>query len=232
MKLVPMTLRATLFDMDGLLIDSEPLWHEAEIDIVGGLGIARDLIEARPTKGLFVGEAVAHWYAEQPWTGPSQDDVAAMILNRVGDLVAAKGTLMPGALEAVALAKTYGPVAVASSTPLALIHRNLDHFGITTLFDAILSAEFESHGKPHPAVFLAAARALEVPAPACLVFEDSAAGVIAARAGRMRVVAVPAVADRLQPAFALAEVVLDSLEQLDPRWLAQEFGHGAVAQEA
>jgi phosphoglycolate phosphatase-like HAD superfamily hydrolase len=65
------TLRATLFDMDGLLLDSEVLWHKAEIEIFGSLGVPIDETMGRSTKGMFVNEVVEHWYSRYPWSGPS-----------------------------------------------------------------------------------------------------------------------------------------------------------------
>jgi mannitol-1-/sugar-/sorbitol-6-/2-deoxyglucose-6-phosphatase len=217
------TLRATLFDMDGLLIDSEVLWHEAEVEVFGSLGVPISEAEDRSTKGMYVNEVVEFWFALYPWRGPGEDDVVDLLLERVGQLVEAKGRLLPGAVRALDLAAARGPVALASSTPLALIHRCLDHFALRERFAAITSAQFEVFGKPHPAVFLSAAAELGVPAPACLVIEDSAAGVLAAKAGRMTVVAVPAPVDRALPAFALADLVLASLEDLDEAWLDERF---------
>jgi mannitol-1-/sugar-/sorbitol-6-/2-deoxyglucose-6-phosphatase len=216
-------LRATLFDMDGLLIDSEVLWHEAELEIFGALGVPIAGEGSRGTKGMYVDEVVDFWFAFHPWVGPRRDEVVAMLLERVGQLVESKGRLLPGAVRAIDLATERGPVALASSTPLALIERCLDHFGLRDRFASLHSAQFEEFGKPHPAVFLRAAAALGVEGPACLVFEDSPAGVVAARAARMRVVAVPVVEDRDDPAFALADLVLASLEELSPDWLDERF---------
>jgi len=125
-----MTIEATLFDMDGLLIDSEVLWHEAEIEIFGGLGVDLDEATDRSTKGLFVAEVVEYWYDRYPWSGPSKSDVVALLLARVGELIETKGRMLPGAERAIALTSARGPVALASSTPLALIERALDHFGL------------------------------------------------------------------------------------------------------
>ncbi len=157
-----MTIQATLFDMDGLLIDSEILWHEAEIEIFGALGV--DLGEAtnRSTKGLFVDEVVEYWYERYPWSGPSKSEVVALLLARVGDLVEYKGRLLPGAERALELTLARGPVALASSTPMSLIERCLQHFGLADRFASLHSAEFEPFGKPHPGVFLTAAASLSV----------------------------------------------------------------------
>jgi len=218
-----MHLRATLFDMDGLLVDSEILWHEAELEIFGSLGVDLDEATDRSTKGLYVDEVVAYWNARFPWSGPSESEVSAMLLDRVGELVVSKGRMLPGALRALELTAQHGPVALASSTPLALIERILAHFGLREHFVSLHSAQFEPYGKPHPGVFLSAAAALEVEPTECLVLEDSAAGVLAAKAGRMTVVAVPTPADRALAAFAIADVVLGSLEELEESWLDENF---------
>lgn len=218
-----MTLRATLFDMDGLLIDSEILWHEAEVEIFSSLGVPIDEAADRSTKGLYVAEVVQVWFEAYPWSGPSLAEVEQQLLDRVGDLIEEKGVLLPGAQRAIALASERGPIALASSTPLHLIKRALRHFHLDTLFASLHSAENEPYGKPHPGVFLTAAAALGVAPTRCLVFEDSAAGVLAAKAGRMTVVAVPVPGDRDLPAFSLSDVVLDSLLALSPDWLDERF---------
>jgi sugar-phosphatase len=209
--------------MDGLLLDSEILWHKAELEIFGSLGVPLAVEVGRSTKGMFVNEVVSYWFAQYPWAGPTTDEVVEQLLERVGDLVETEGRLLPGARGALDLASERGPVAIASSTPLALINRCLAHFELLDRFASIHSAELEPYGKPHPGVFLSAANSLGVAAPECLVVEDSAAGVLAARAARMCVVAVPTFEDRSEPEFALADLVLTSLEDLTPEWLDERF---------
>jgi sugar-phosphatase len=106
---------------------------------------------------------------------------------------------------------------------MALIVRCLKHFGLFDRFAAIHSAEFEEYGKPHPGVFLSAATSLAVAPSACLVLEDSAAGVLAAKAATMTVIAVPVPEDRGRAEFSLADLVLSSLEGLSPEWLDERF---------
>jgi HAD superfamily hydrolase (TIGR01509 family) len=217
------TLRATLFDMDGLLFDTEILWHRAEVEVFGGLGVPLDEARDRSTKGMFVNEVVDFWFAQYPWRGPGVDEVVSSLLARVGDLVESQGRLMPGATRALDLASDRGPIALASSTPLALIERCLQHFDLANRFASVHSAQFEPYGKPHPGVFLTAASSINVDPKSCLVFEDSAAGVLAAKAGSMTVVAVPTVDDRNQPAFTVADLLLESLEDLTSTWLDAKF---------
>ncbi|HXC18609.1 MAG TPA: hexitol phosphatase HxpB [Acidimicrobiales bacterium] len=218
-----MSITASLFDMDGLLIDSEVLWHKAEVEIFGGLGVPLVESSNRSTKGVYVDDVVDYWYARYPWSWPSVEEVVEMLLQRVGSLVESEGRLLPGALRAVDLTSDRGPVALASSTPLALIHRCLEHFDLTTRFASIHSAEFEPYGKPHPGVFLTAASSLGIEPSRCLVFEDSTTGVIAARAASMRLVAVPTPEDRGEVEFLLADLVLETLEELTPDWLDEQF---------
>jgi sugar-phosphatase len=218
-------LTATLFDMDGLLLDSEILWHKAELKILGDLGVPIPHGEVRLTKGMFVSEVVDYWFAQHPWESPSRPEVVGMILQAVGDLVESEGVMMPGALRAIELASERGPIAVASSTPMPLIMRCLQNFNLVDLFHSIHSADIEPYGKPHPGVFLTAAKALGAAPTSCLVFEDSAAGVLAAKAGRMTCVAVPVADEMRMPAFQIADLVLNSLEELTPEWLDERFAN-------
>ncbi len=216
-----MPTRAAIFDMDGLLIDSEPLWHVAEVEVFGRLGVPLERAETRSTKGMFVDEVVAFWFARYPWGGPSQIEVRDEILVRVGQLVLERGTPMPGADAVVAAMAERGPIALASSTPRALIDVVLDHLGLGSAFPLICSAQDEAYGKPHPAVFLTAAAKLGIEPERCCVFEDAPAGVLAAKAARMACVAVPEEAERTNPQILIADVVLDSLLGFDPELVDQ-----------
>jgi len=214
---------AAIFDLDGLLVDSEVLWHKAELEILVPLGAPIDQETTRATKGMFVEEVVRYWHGLAGWGSPSDDEVVASILSRVGALVESEGRLLPGARRAVELAAGLGPTVLASSTPRSLIDRVLAHFDLDASFASIHSAEDEDFGKPHPAVFLTAAAATGVAPPSCVVFEDSQAGVIAAKAARMGCVAVPAAEERGAAAFGLADLVLDTLEDFEEGWLAARY---------
>ena len=215
---VPAGFAASIFDMDGLLIDSEILWHEAEIEILGGLGVPLAVEGCRSTKGMFVGEVTAHWYGLHPWPGakPTPDDVAVTIVDRVIELVLAKGELKPGAEHAIDLCAERGlPLAVASSSQYRLIDATLAHFGLRDRFALVHSAEDEDYGKPHPAVFLTAAAKLGAPPRRCLVWEDAPAGVLAAKAASMTCIAVPEPGQGDHPAFGVADLVVDSLLEVN-----------------
>ena len=192
---------ASIFDMDGLLLDSEVLWHEAEIEILGALGVPLSADGCRTTKGMFVNEVTRHWFALYPWAGPTPDELAVTIVDRVIELILTKGTLKPGADHAIDLCAGRGlPLAVASSSEYRLIDAALLHFGLRGRFAVIHSAEEEQYGKPHPAVFLTAAAAVGRAPKRCLVWEDAPAGVLAAKAASMACIAVPEAGEGHHPA--------------------------------
>jgi beta-phosphoglucomutase-like phosphatase (HAD superfamily) len=221
---------AAIFDMDGLLVDTEPLWQAAEVEILGALGVPLDPHRCRETKGMFVGEVMAYWYRRFPWDGPSIEQVAATVMDRVCDLVVERGTLLAGARDAVELCERRGlRLALASSSGYRLIELVLDRFGLARHFSVVHSAQDEAYGKPHPAVYLGAAAKLGAEPFGCLAWEDAPAGVVAAKAARMVCVAVPEASEVGRPAFALADAVLGSLAEADEALLDRLVGFLAHA---
>lgn len=209
-------LCALVFDMDGLLIDSEPLWHEAEIYGFGLAGLCLTLEQCLETTGLRVDEVVQFRFARQPWAAPSQDAVAAAIVERVVELVHAKGVLKPGVDQALGFARDAGlRVALASSSPSVIIRAVLDTFGLRPAFEVIHSAEEEARGKPEPDVYLTTARKLGVEPAACVALEDSPNGVLAAKAAGMKCIAIPEPVLRHDPRLARADAVIESLTEVD-----------------
>jgi beta-phosphoglucomutase-like phosphatase (HAD superfamily) len=211
---------AVIFDMDGLLIDSEPLWRRAEIEVLGTVGLCLTQADVIRTTGLRIDDVVAFWYRQRPWATPPPEVVAARIVDRVIELVRAEGVLLPGVVAALDFFAVRGlPLGLASSSPWRLIEAVLDCFGLRARFEVVCSAEGMAHGKPHPAVYLDAARRLGHAPTACLALEDSVPGVLAAKAAGMGCIAVPAAEQRDDPRFERADAVLDSLAQLDDaRW--------------
>lgn len=203
---------AVIFNLDGLLIDSEPLWQRAESEVFGALGLALTPEDCARTTGLRIDEVVEYWRQQRGLVGPPGHEVAEEIISAVIGLIEREGALLPGASEALDFFAGLGlPVGLASSSPLRLLTAVLERFGLRARFAVVHSAQEESYGKPHPAVYLSAARLLREPPSRCLTLEDSLNGVIAAKAARMGCIAVPAPGDRADPRFMLADVVLESL---------------------
>jgi sugar-phosphatase len=205
-------LEAAIFDMDGLLVDSEPLWRRAEQQVFPRVGLHLTDEMCSQTTGVRLDEVVRLWYGRQPWSGPTVDEIEAQITATVCDLVAAEARPMEGVAEILAFFRQRGyHIALASSSSSRLIQVVVDRFGLGSYFDLLQSAEAEPYGKPHPGVFLAAARGLGVEPTRCLVFEDSFTGLIAAKAARMKAVVIPAPHDFGQSRFDIADLKLRSL---------------------
>jgi sugar-phosphatase len=209
-------MRAAIFDMDGLLIDSEPLWKRAEQEVFAGIGIRLSDEECEQTLGLRTDMVVAHWQERFPWASPSSESVANAIDARVVELVARQGRAMPGALQALESVQGAGLViGMATSSPGTLIDAVIDTLDIGRFIAVACSATDEVHGKPDPAVYLTTATRLGVLPLECVAFEDTVVGVRSAKAAGMRVIAVPAADHFDDPGFDAADLKLRSLAEFD-----------------
>lgn len=221
MKVV-MPVSAAIFDMDGLLIDSEPLWEQAEREVFAELGIDISQHEGvADTVGLRIDMVVSLWFARQPWQGESVAQITRRITERVMLLIEQTRPLLAGVPQALALCKAQGmKIAMASASPLAMLERVLQLFELREYFDALASAEALPYSKPHPEVYLNAASMLAVDPLYCVALEDSVAGMIASKAARMRTIVVPAAIHQHDARWALADVKLASLSELAQQHLS------------
>jgi HAD superfamily hydrolase (TIGR01509 family) len=210
-------IEAIVFDMDGVLVDSEPIWRAVERDVFAGVGIDVTDEDLLSTMGVRVADVVARWHRRHPWDEPSRERIAETIVDRVADTIERQGALNDGAASAIDYIGGLGlPMALASSSPMRLIRAVLSMGGLTERFAVVLTAEDEAQGKPDPAVYLSAARRLGVSAERCLAVEDSINGVRAAKAAGMVCVAVPA-GGAGADGFGEADLVLSSLGEFDDR---------------
>lgn len=215
-------IRAAIFDMDGLLIDTEPIWRRVEIEIFGALGLHLTEEQCMQTMGVRVAEVVELWYGRHPWQGPSTAEVTEQIIAGVIAHVRTEGEPMPGVCEALQLVHDAGlPIAIASSSGESLIRAVIERLHLEPYIQAICSADREPVGKPDPAVYLRAAERLGVSPVACLALEDSPNGVLAAKRAGMFCIAVPDPHLAGDPHMDEADLRLASLNDLTPELLGR-----------
>lgn len=199
--------------MDGLLIDTEPVWRTAAREILAQLGIDLTDADLLDTTGVRVDEMTAAFLANRPAPAPRPATVADQITDQVVDYVSREGEPMPGVPEAIALFERSGlRLAIASSSPERLIDAVCARLKLD--IDVRCSALDEPHGKPAPDVYLAAARCLQLSPACCLAIEDSPAGVLAAKSAGMTCVAVPDPLLTGDPRYRRADLILSSLTGL------------------
>ncbi len=199
--------------MDGLLIDSEPVWRRSLVKVYNGMGIPLTIDMCKQTMGMRIDEVVEYW-AGRYALPVTKEKMVSDILQEVISLIRAEGKAMPGVEEIISLfASQKIPMAIASSSTMAVIDAVLERVSIKDKMKVIHSAEHEPYGKPHPGVFITTAEKLGVPTGECLVFEDSANGVLAAKAAKMKCVAVPDSTVFNDKRFGIADLTLASLKE-------------------
>ncbi|NNE96130.1 MAG: hexitol phosphatase HxpB [Acidimicrobiales bacterium] len=208
-------VHAVIFDMDGVLVESESLWRRAEQDASDRLGLGLREADFEGTMGVRMREVAQIWYERSPWEGPSVDEVANSVVDQVVELV--KGAeALPGVHETIALARANGLcIGLCTSSDTVLMNAVLDSLDLNDAFDATHSAENDEFGKPHPMPYLKAAAKLGVDPGACVAIEDTVSGAVSAKAAHMRVVAVPDPANSGDGRFGFVDLSLESLTQFD-----------------
>jgi HAD superfamily hydrolase (TIGR01509 family) len=209
-------INTVLFDMDGLLLDTEPLWGESMLRVAEKHKIPITRKKFKETTGLRIYEVTDHWAIHYPWEGKSSKEVADEILDDIIASSKESGKVLGGVEKVLKLLKEHKyKVGLASSSPKHMIDQLVEHFKLTHYFDCITSADAVEYGKPHPAVFLHCAASLGATHNECLVLEDSVNGMVAGKAARMKVIVVPDELHFDDPRFALADAKLKSLEDFE-----------------
>lgn len=211
-----MTIKAVIYDMDGVLIDSEPFWRAAELLVFPKYNIHITEDDCRSTAGLRIVEVVEHWKKFFSLPNLNAPAVATEVVQEVVRLVLLNGVALAGVHESLALFHSLNiPLAVATSSPKLLMDAVMERLGIADRFISTISADGLEYAKPHPEIFLKAASALQVDPTDCVVIEDTVNGMVAAKAARMKVCVVPEPVAQNDPRFALADWKIKSLEEIE-----------------
>ena len=200
--------------MDGLLLDTEPLWGKSMLKIAQHYQIPIQPEHFKYTTGLRIYEVTEYWARRFPWPGDAlPQQVAEDILDDIIALSKEEGRIMPGAESCLLWMRDNNiKTGLATSSPMRMIHALIPHFGLDHYFDVQLSADTALAGKPHPEVYLQCAHSLNIAPWECVALEDSVNGMIAAKAARMKVIVVPESHRYDDVRFGLADIKLPSLE--------------------
>ena len=209
-------IEAVVFDLDGVLLDSEQVWDEVREELVKERGGRWHEQAQTEMMGMSSGEWSRYMHDELDLPEPPEE-ISAEVVRRLDEVYRKRLPLIDGAHEAVERLAARWPLGLASSSNREVIDLVLDLSGLARYFRVTVSSEEVPRGKPAPDVYLEAARGLGVPPDRCTAVEDSHNGIRSAKAAGMRVIAIP---NQHYPpgkeALALADVTLGSLAELTP----------------
>ena len=219
-------IQAVIFDMDGVLIDSEPMWKEAEKDVFTSVGVEVSDALSAFTASMTTREVTEFWYSHFPWSGKSLEDVENEVVERVEFLISEKGKPMAGVKEILDFCHHQNiKIGLSTNAPFKLISVVLNKLDIAHYFQAISSAEHETKGKPHPAVYLSTANKLNVDPSTCIAFEDSVTGIMAAKAANIKTIAVPSELEFTDGKFEISDFKLRRLSDFTLSHLKEIENH-------
>jgi HAD superfamily hydrolase (TIGR01509 family) len=207
-------IQAIVFDLDGVLVDSEPVWEQVRRALVAERGGHWAPDAQRRLMGMSTPEW-SRYLSEDLGVGLPADEVATLVVDRMAARYRERVPLIDGAVDAVHRIAARWPLAVASSAPATLIEIVLQSAGLRAYFTVVKSTEQVAHGKPAPDIYLAVTAELGWPPPDCAAVEDSSNGLRSAAAAGLRVIAIPQPQYPPDPdALSQASLVLPSLAGL------------------
>jgi HAD superfamily hydrolase (TIGR01509 family) len=209
-------IEAVAFDLDGVLLASEEVWDAVRERYVRERGGRYDEEVQRAMMGMSAPEW-SRYLHDEAGVPDEPEAINRDVVERMLEAYRRELPLLPGAEQAVRRAAAAFPLALASSSNREVFEAVLELAGLANCFRATVSSEEVERGKPAPDVYLEAARRLGVVPERCAAVEDSHAGIRSAKSAGMRVIAIPnASYPPDEAALALADVVLESLDQLTP----------------
>jgi HAD superfamily hydrolase (TIGR01509 family) len=207
-------IEAVVFDLDGVLIDSEPVWERVRRQVVAELGGHWAPDAQKKIMGMSTPEW-ARYLSEDLGAGLTPPQVAGVVIGRMADSLREHVPLLPGAVEAVRRLAARWPLGIASSAPATLVETVLIAAGLRGHFAVVMSSEQVPLGKPAPDIYLAVTRALGHEPARCAAVEDSTNGLRSAAAAGLHVIAIPRPSYPPDPAaLAAADLTLPTLDAL------------------
>jgi mannitol-1-/sugar-/sorbitol-6-/2-deoxyglucose-6-phosphatase len=206
--------KAVIFDMDGVIVDSERLWKQAEKEVFSSLGVVVTEEHSKLTESMTTSEVTAFWFSKFPWQHKSLELVEQSVVSKVIELIDTEECTINGVREFIEglKIKKY-KIGLATNSPHKIIPAVLQKLDIIHLFDTVSSAEFEEKGKPDPAIYLTTAHKLNVSANNCIAIEDTYSGMLAAKNAGMTVVAFTN--GRKNSSFGIEDYTIDHFGEVD-----------------
>lgn len=207
-------MKAVIFDMDGVIVDSEPLWKRAEQEVFSSLGVVVTDELAALTKSMTTTAVARFWFDQCPWPNKTLEDAEEMVIARVIELVTMEECCISGVKLLIEKLKSKDTrIGLATNSPYRIIQPVLQKAGMEHLFDSISSAEQHENGKPDPSVYLAVSHKLNIAPAHCIAIEDSYSGMLAAKNAGMKVIAFTN--NNKELSFDIADHIIEDFESVD-----------------
>jgi len=208
-------IKAVIFDMDGVLIDSEPLWRKAMIEGFASIGVLITEEDCKKTTGNRLKEVVEYWFEKLDILDFLPTEIEHRIINTLVKLINKEGKAISGVIDVINFCNNKNiKIGLATSSSNHLMEAVLEKLELKNTFKSSISAENMEYGKPHPEVFLICASQLQISPLECIVIEDSINGVIAAKAAFMRVIALPEQENINNHKFSIADYKLNNMQEV------------------
>ena len=212
-----MKIQGVVFDFDGTLVDSEPLWQRAERELFHSEGLEISETDILKTKGLTSFESVTFWCDQLERTTKSPALLTQELNHMVLEFLKSEGQLKTGVVEVLEFWKSKNlPIGIASGSSMHHIKSILDKFDLNRYFNLIYSIDFERFGKPHPGIYISACKKLKIDPFYSVSFEDSFNGILAGKAAKMKVVALLDEGQINDTKFDFADLKIESLTNFGP----------------
>ncbi|TKG87410.1 hexitol phosphatase HxpB [Puteibacter caeruleilacunae] len=216
--------KAAIFDMDGVLVNSEDYWKRAEKEVFATVGVKVTEELSEFTAKMTTEEVTEFWYNHKPWKSKTKEQVEQEVINYVGELIKREATPLPGVIEIMHFLRSDGfKIGIATNSPESLIPAVIEKLGISDFIDVYSSSENELNTKPDPAVYLSAARKLNVATNFCIAFDDSKSGIISAKRSGMKTIALNNRKQFNDISNELADLKIDNLKDFNDSHLRVLF---------